>query len=408
MRSKLLALLLLLPLTLFAKDHIIIFDAGSSGTRLYLYEVEQTEKAPIITEKLNSKVKPGLTDESLWEDPHTIHTYIERLFEGANNVLSEEERAHTPIYLYATAGMRILPEEEQAFIMGEVRKHMGHVTEASGYRAIENPEQDIRVIEGSQEGLFIWIADNYQLGVLDHPKFLSPRNTYSALEMGGASAELAYFGLGAKQHTVPFKFGKYSFPIYSVGEDGYGINEGLNRMMQAHYDGSAELSGCFPEGSEFPLDNPVLRGHGDYQDCLNTIKNEIFFTEAYFNCQMEHGKMCSLLGTYQPTNIKPTNYLLTSGFYYTFKALDLADKPVHKPELANAATAFCAMPWEEMKAQYPDNPNYLISYCFNAAWFDAMMTAWQVDDKATLHAIEKHEGKDVTWTMGAAYYHVTQ
>lgn len=405
LQRKLLALILFFPLALFAKDHIIVFDAGSSGTRLYLFDVEGPQATPVITEALNVKVKPGLTDETLWSNPEVLHTYIQNLFASANTALSPEERAQTPIYLYATAGMRILPIEDQAYMMQEVRKHIIDISTEHGYEAIQNPDDNIRVVDSSEEGLFIWIAGNYQHGIFERPRFLSPRNTYASLEMGGASAEIAYFGLGAKKHTVPFRFGQYTFPIYSVGEDGYGINEGISLMMNAN---PSNLASCFPKGSTYPLNNPVLEGQGDFDTCLKTIEKEILYTQAYDDCVRENGKQCSLLGTYQPTNIKPTKYLLTSGFYYTFKALGLADKTLHKPELALAATQFCGMPWDKMKETYPDNPEYLIGYCFNAAWFDTLMTAWNVDDKAALQAIEKYEGKDITWPLGAAYHHVTQ
>ena len=105
--------------------HAILFDAGSSGTRMEIYkflasgpslqpsDVVQIDASP-------NKVKPGIPDFS--DDPTQVEAYMNPLLESAKQTIPEDKQVSTPIFLLATACMRLLPDDQANAILVEVRK----------------------------------------------------------------------------------------------------------------------------------------------------------------------------------------------------------------------------------------------------------------------------------------------
>ena len=81
--------------------HAILFDAGSSGTRMEIYkflasgpslrpsDVLQIDASP-------NKVKPGISDFS--DDPTQVEAYMNPLLESAKQTIPEDIQVSTPIY----------------------------------------------------------------------------------------------------------------------------------------------------------------------------------------------------------------------------------------------------------------------------------------------------------------------
>ncbi|KAM0571955.1 hypothetical protein ACHAO3_005831 [Verticillium nonalfalfae] len=102
----------------------IIFDAGSSGTRLYVYKwkehaeavqdatKEELHRLPKIKLETSEKIHPGVS--SFADKPEDIGPeHLKALVELALDEVPASKVAETPIYLMATAGMRLLPEIKQ-------------------------------------------------------------------------------------------------------------------------------------------------------------------------------------------------------------------------------------------------------------------------------------------------------
>jgi golgi apyrase len=98
----------------------------------------------------------------------------------------------TPLFLLATAGMRLLPPQKQAEILLETC----HFLVNHSYFKIDEPStvgpcgSSVRIITGEEEGLFGWIAVNYLMNGFSKSS-LDP-TTYGFLDMGGASTQIAF------------------------------------------------------------------------------------------------------------------------------------------------------------------------------------------------------------------------
>ena len=113
------------------RGYAIIIDAGSSGSRVHVFEYINNGPLPIVTfgrEDLSFKTKPGLS--SFAEDPHNAGYSLMELLKFASRKVPERERENARIYLMATAGLRRLDVVIQERILESCRI----VLRASGFR----------------------------------------------------------------------------------------------------------------------------------------------------------------------------------------------------------------------------------------------------------------------------------
>lgn len=168
------------------RDTIAIIDAGSSGSRLYVYciENENTLKKiyPQKTEEDSSKGR-ALSDVPVDED--SVKTYV-------NNMTSKYKVSNkVPLHILATAGMRKIAEEDADSIYSYMKKG----------KTYNNYEiESAMTISGRYEGLYAWIAANYQEGKIGFESSTSKKSLikldskvpYGILEIGGVSMQIAY------------------------------------------------------------------------------------------------------------------------------------------------------------------------------------------------------------------------
>lgn len=182
------------------------------------------------------------------QTPDQIAGYLAPLLSHALRQIPPSQHYATPVYLYATAGMRLLPQEEQDAIMSAacstIRKEYPF---AVGQSSAAGPcGENIRVISGEEEGMWGWVAVNYLMDGFGHsshspsPSSPSPTGsllplepladpppdssqdsvtpvdvghhlpTFGFLDMGGASTQLAF-------SPTPDELSKSAFPDHELG-----------------------------------------------------------------------------------------------------------------------------------------------------------------------------------------------
>ena len=103
--------------------HALVFDAGSSGTRLHVFKWTPTQSADEIPRlalpQPTKKVKPGLS--SFAQSPQTAGASLAPLFAFAEEHVPPELWKDTPVLLRATAGLRLLPADQSEAILHSCR-----------------------------------------------------------------------------------------------------------------------------------------------------------------------------------------------------------------------------------------------------------------------------------------------
>uniref|UniRef100_A0AAY4E865 nucleoside diphosphate phosphatase n=1 Tax=Denticeps clupeoides TaxID=299321 RepID=A0AAY4E865_9TELE len=122
----------------------IMFDAGSTGTRIHVFTfLLEPREAPKLAHEAFKAIKPGLSAYA--DEPEKCSKGLMELLEVAKENIPEEDRKMTPLVLKATAGLRLLPGEKADHLLNKVRE----VFDRSPFLSRED---SVSIMDGTDEG----------------------------------------------------------------------------------------------------------------------------------------------------------------------------------------------------------------------------------------------------------------
>ena len=277
---------------------LIVFDAGSSSTRVHVFELDVVRRGtrlPAVRAHFEAprRASPGLADLEL-ESDHAdteaaldarMEAYFSPLVRFAESVVPASARAETSTLLMATAGVRALPEPRAEHVLARCRTVLRRSAFAKTKRAAFT-DASVRLITGADEGLYAWIAANYAAGTLHEP----PERTVGVVELGGASAQVTFRPekKPPRAYRAELVVADRKWAVYTHSALGLGLDAARREYERRARDaraaeaaGNASSSGkkpglgaappattlvdpCALAGSE-PLGSPV--GKGDFAAC---------------------------------------------------------------------------------------------------------------------------------------------
>lgn len=212
-------LLLALPTAFAATRHGIVFDAGSSGSRIHVYTWRTGGGGPkdqfdLVSDDL-LKIKPGL---SAYKDrPEEAGPSLEPLLAHAKRKIPKELIASTPVFLMATAGLRMVGEAAKDAILKSV------CAELSGSGFLFKCEW-ATLLDGRDEGLFGWVTVNYLLDALYAP---ATRNPVGIIDLGGGSVQIVFPSSSSRApagYSQKLDFNGRKHDLYIKSHLGYGLD----------------------------------------------------------------------------------------------------------------------------------------------------------------------------------------
>jgi Golgi apyrase len=225
----------------------------ASDAQLHTLPVIETDK------KWTKKIHPGIS--TFGDHPHDVGpSHLKDLLGHALSNIPADDVPNTPLFLLATAGMRILPPAQRKEVLKEVCDFARKTTK------FQLPDCDVhvQVIPGETEGLYGWIAANYLLGGFDQPKdhdHGKQHSTYGFLDMGGASAQIAFAPntTEAEKHANDLTLMRLrtldgsplEYKVFVTTWLGFGANQARQRYIKALLESSKskELPDpCLPSG----------------------------------------------------------------------------------------------------------------------------------------------------------------
>ena len=153
----------------------IVIDAGSTGSRLHIFEFINNAEGNIECIRRGSSkawVKLSIFANDNKEKPlnatHVAHHMLP-LFEYASIIIPLKYHSSTPVRIAATAGMRLLSLEDQARIYDALHKglleQVDNINGRFTFTALRR--EDIMTLDGDREAFFGAVSANYLKRVVD-------------------------------------------------------------------------------------------------------------------------------------------------------------------------------------------------------------------------------------------------
>ncbi|KAM4687921.1 ectonucleoside triphosphate diphosphohydrolase 3 [Discoglossus pictus] len=403
----------------------IVLDAGSSRTTVYVYQwpAEKENNTGVVnqTDKCNVDGKGISSYES---DPDKAVVNFDKCMKKLKEIIPVNQQNSTPVYLGATAGMRLLRlknESAAQAILTSIRKYFQ--TQPFDFKGAN-------IITGEDEGVYGWITFNYLMDNFLEKNiwraWVRPHGaeTTGALDLGGASTQISFIPEKADQspnNTQEVTLYGYQYNVYTHSFQCYGRDEAEKKLLativQNNLGKSYVENPCYPRNYEVnisasdlfgslcsaafrptkynPNDLIRFRGTGDPALCMEKVSSLFNFAE----CQ---GKQdCSFGGIYQP-KVKG-KFSAFSGFYYTVNALNLTGN-FSLDTFNSSFWTFCMQEWSKLPqilARFDEK--YARSYCFSANYiYHLLVHAYKFDAESWQNILfQKEVGKSsIAWSLG--------
>lgn len=219
-----------LPLVQWA----LMIDAGSTGSRIHIYKFNNCGQSAEYEYEVFAQTNPGLS--SYASRPLEAAQSLDVLLDKAVSIVPEQLQKCTPVAVKATAGLRLLGQEDSSAILEAVR-HRLH----EKYPFSLQDDEGVVIMDGKDEGVFAWITANYLLNTI---RADTPANTptYAALDLGGASTQIVFepvfdstrpdSTLEEGEHKYELKFGGKTHVLYQHSYLGYGLMRARKSVHQ--------------------------------------------------------------------------------------------------------------------------------------------------------------------------------
>ncbi|KAL3761173.1 hypothetical protein ACHAWU_000268 [Discostella pseudostelligera] len=449
-------------------------DAGSSGSRIYLYRWPASKH-----QRQQQQQQPNdyYDDENDDDDDIAVpSSSSDRFIKVERKAIFSQERTpgishesglgiqavqelaalakaalpidvnpeYVPIYLGATAGMRLIDStssHEAAATMAKLRR----VLHQSGFLFRDTWA---RTITGEEEGAYAWLVANY---LKHNGNFPMPTSSaYGALDLGGASTQISF--LVSKDRTTlatessttstmsssdhlqqqqfPLRIDHLEYPIFTQSLLCYGVDQA--RILYDSKFASDKLPNpCYPSGYQDELS--LISGSSNWEKCLRTVAK--LFDHIPNNSHCGHGKQMRLGGggsdgysdgadgsTSSSHSIialpqlpieNHQKFIAMSTFVYTWDYLGLriGSETDDLNSLNENAQRVCNMPHTQQVALYEQHMEYKAiarrttkphTQCFNAAFsYHLLSKGYGLPlDKTPIEIHYEIGGTKVQWALG--------
>ncbi|XP_063160018.1 ectonucleoside triphosphate diphosphohydrolase 3 isoform X1 [Candoia aspera] len=403
----------------------IVLDAGSSRTTVYVYEwpAEKENNTGVVSQTFKCNVKgPGIS--SYGSNPQETATPINDCMNKVKEKIPLHLHRSTPVYLGATAGMRLLRLQNESAASEVLQSIQTYFTsQPFEFRGAQ-------IITGQEEGVYGWITANYLKGnfleknlwsAWVHPHGVE---TTGALDLGGASTQISFIPEETTQtsnSTLQVQLFGYPYSVYTHSFQCYGRDEAEKKLLASILQNSDNRTGiknpCYPQNyrtvltmkhlygslctaflrpeNYSPSQSVHVIGTGDPVLCREAVSTLFDFT----SCRDRED--CSFNGIYQP-KVKG-NFVAFSGFYYTVNALNLTGQ-FSLAEFNSSMWAFCSQDWNKLPFMLPKfEETYARSYCFSANYIYFLLVhgyKFNAENWPQIHFQKEVDNSSIAWSLG--------
>lgn len=403
----------------------IICDAGSTGTRMYLFtstfstDHEGKETLQVSTEVIGKR-KPGLSAYAT--NPEKSVPPLLELFSKVRTKIPHELWADTTVSVLGTAGMRSLAENQRQPIYDAVRKGL---VASEDYVFPKGTQLKLRSLTGIEEGTFSMVCVNFLTGRLDHHLTLTEKGVaeklVGILDLGGSSTQIAV--PPENVHQQPF-LGGAPFTVRSYAA--YGMEQMRGRLDKHVVELGLASSPCYFKGYSEPAHG--LLGSGEAWNCRKMLL-EVFANSKLACIGRDNECMPGADNIVSEAGSRGIQFFAVSGYLFVTDFAshwlkrtgsteiaslmqEIGNRPTIK-ELEKAADELCQSDWAEIERataggkdagahRYTDavkaphrclEVNYVVTLLQHSYGFPGEQRFVTFEDEV--------DGNDVEWPLGA-------
>ncbi|XP_054167109.1 ectonucleoside triphosphate diphosphohydrolase 8-like isoform X2 [Oppia nitens] len=371
-------------------DYGVVLDAGSSHTQITLYHwLANKMRCTGVVEQLDTcRIEGGISSYNV-SDVSTVGYDLLECIRNVSKKIDKDRLYNTPLYLGATAGMRLLNKTDSNKVKSIFYLINNAFIQNTGLQV-----KTIDIISGQNEGLFSWITSNYLMDklIVDEFDTKSTTSTTGMLDMGGASAQIAYREADNGLHSnvndeVNVRLYGINHTVRASSNLCFGADQAMLRyqmyLILLNKDKQTIDSPCHPKSSQINAigndlkeqicvklvndkivdynKNYTFIGTGNNDNCSQILTNHLLNKSE---CQTTFD-MCFDESANPPPNA--TQFFALSSYYYTVRILKLTQEFIDKvtaDEYKNEMQKFCSLDRQSMLKNPLVIAKYVDLYCF--------------------------------------------
>lgn len=391
------AFLLSLSVVEAQPQYTIIIDAGSSGSRVRMFNVSQSSVSQIVptdADEDSFETEPGLSDYA--SNPSGAGPSLSGILNAATSYIPSSAQASTPVFVKATAGMRLL----EPSVVNAIFESVQQLLESDDFPFAFGSAM---VISGEEEALFGFVAVNSYLGTLYG-------ESLGAMDLGGASTQVAF------QPENMIRDGKFMnymgdtrMSAYTKSYMRFGQSEALLRSEERlvrSVNATTITHPCLHTGysEEVTIGGVTYNftGGSDGAACDTLVRSLL---QLDVECVMTP---CAIFGNYMPA-IGTTQFRAFSAFFFAVNGMGLVgwngEMTISRKTIYDTAMSHCALNQTAASAVSGSSVRYSRIYCFAGLYTANIMMAYGFgEDDMRVTFSRKIAGNTLDWALGAAMY----
>ncbi|XP_020775268.2 LOW QUALITY PROTEIN: ectonucleoside triphosphate diphosphohydrolase 5 [Boleophthalmus pectinirostris] len=379
------------PVNMSRVFHGIMFDAGSTGTRIHIYKFIQKDpvELPVLDNEMFHAVKPGLS--AYKENPEEGGNTIRQLLKIAKKTVPEEDWRRTPVVLRATAGLRLLPQEQANRLLKEVKE----VFDESPFFV---PNNSVSIMPGTNEGVLAWVTVNFLTGHL----YSNTRRTVGILDLGGGSTQITFLPKSKKtiqsapsSYIANFNLFNHTYQLYTHSYLGNGLVAGrlsaMGALGAAGLDWKVFTSPCLPKrlkGEELYFSGNTYKVSG--------------IADGYAGYKLCYYEMMRVIKgiVHQPFELKGSSLFYAFSHYFDRAnesgIIDSRGGTVEVRDFKKKAKEVC-----NKMSKYRTTHPFL---CMDLTYITCLLKeGFGFKDNTKLHLAKKVNNVETSWALGATF-----
>ncbi|KAM3674926.1 ectonucleoside triphosphate diphosphohydrolase 6 isoform 1-T2 [Ammospiza maritima maritima] len=370
----------------------IMFDAGSTGTRIHIFKfAQQPRETPRLTHETFKALKPGLSAYA--DDVEKSGQGIKELLEVAKKEVPMELWKFTPLVLKATAGLRLLPGEKAQKLLEKVKE----IFQASPFFVRDNC---VSIMNGTDEGISAWITINFLTGRLDDPQ----RRSVGMLDLGGGSTQITFLPrakatlqTSPSGHTTSFQMFNHTYKLYSYSYLGLGLMSARLAILggvegKPLGEGEELISPCLPPG---------FKSEWQHAEIVYKIKGQKAGEPLYESCSNKVAKML-YKKVHRAGEVKDLDFYIFSYYYDCAAEAGLIDKEkggsLTVSDFEIAAKYVC----KTMEISPGNNP----FLCMDLTYITFLLQELGFPKSQGFKLARKIDNVETSWALGATFHYI--